>query len=403
MLTERLKSRGYELGFAHVGVAPAVTPTGFHRLLQWIDQGQSADMQWIERRRDAYRHPDGVMPGTRSVIMAAMNYHDGTEPRSGARIARYAAGVEDYHDVLKPRLKQLAQVLRAEIPTARTRVVVDTAPLLERDFGRLAGIGWFGKNTMLISRSIGSWFFLGALLTDVELDYDTPFEHDYCGTCTRCLDACPTDAFPEPGVLDARRCISYLTIEHRQDPIPAELRSGIQDWLFGCDICQEVCPWNRFAPEETLPEFQQTPSMNIANCRELLRLTEEQFHSRFGQTPLARPGRAGLLRNAAIVAGNLRLQEAESELIGSLNDSHPLIRGAAAWALGQLATPTSLAAVKERLTIEADPFVCEELRAARLLCQICKEGWLGSNDSEPPAAGGYASLRPQPPNPSPEP
>ena len=217
---------------------------------------------------------------------------------------------------------------------------------------------------MLISRSIGSWFFLGALLTDVELDYDVPFKQDFCGTCTRCLDACPTDAFPEPGVLDARRCISYLTIENRHDPIPSELRSGLQDWLFGCDICQEVCPWNRFAPEETLPEFQQSPLRNVTDCRELLRLTEEQFQSRFGQTPLARPGRAGLLRNAAIVLGNLRNSEAESALIGSLSDPHPLVRGAAAWALGKIRTPASLAAVRDRLAIESDAVVCGELNAA---------------------------------------
>ena len=363
-LTDRLKAFGKELGFAHVGVAPAVTPSGFHRLLTWIDNGHSADMHWVARRRDAYRHPDGIMPGTRSVIMAAMNYCDGTSPTFGARVARYAAGSSDYHDVLKSRLQQVAQLLRSEIPAARTRVVVDTAPLLERDFGRLAGIGWFGKNTMLISRSIGSWFFLGALLTDVELQYDAPFEHDYCGTCTKCLDACPTDAFPKPGVLDSRRCISYLTIEHRQDPIPSELRSGIGDWLFGCDICQEVCPWNRFAPTETLPEFQHNPSTNPPDCRELLRLSEEQFATRFDNTPLSRPGRAGLLRNAAIILGNLRILEAELELTASLHDPESLIRGAAAWALGQLATPTSMAAVRSRLTIEKDPVVREELLAA---------------------------------------
>lgn len=362
-LTDRLKAFGTELGFAQVGIAPAVTPSGFHQLLAWIENGHSADMHWVDRRRDAYRHPDGIMPGTRSVIMAAMNYNDGASPTSGARVARYAAGAADYHDVLKSRLQQVAQLLRSEAPAARTRVVVDTAPLLERDFGRLAGIGWFGKNTMLISRSIGSWFFLGAVLTDVELHYDVPFEQDFCGTCTRCLDACPTDAFPEPGVLDSRRCISYLTIERRQDPIPSELRSGIGDWLFGCDICQDVCPWNRFAPRETLPEFQRHPSTNPADCRELLRLSEEQFATRFGNTPLSRPGRAGLLRNAAIILGNLRILEAEPELIASLNDPEPLIRGAAAWALGQLATPKSMAAVRIRLTIEVDPVVCEELLA----------------------------------------
>ena len=361
MISQRIKSLGLELGFAQIGIAPAVTPTGFHRLLQWIDDGHAADMQWVARRKDAYRHPDGVMQGTRSVIMAAMNYNDGAEPAGGGRVARYAWGSADYHDVLKPRLQQLADLCRTEVPTARTRVVIDTAPLLERDFGRLAGIGWFGKNTMLISRAIGSWFFLGAVLTDIELGYDKPVEQNYCGSCTRCLDACPTDAFPEPGVLDARRCISYLTIEHRQEPIPLALRNGIGDWLFGCDICQEVCPWNRFAPEDTLQEFQHLSSMNPVDCRELLTLSAAQFQARFKDSPLSRPGRAGLLRNAAIVLGNARDRSAEQELIAVLDDGEPMIRGAAAWALGQLNSPQALSAMRTRLIVEIDETVRREI------------------------------------------
>jgi len=337
-LSQRLKTLSQELGFVQLGIAPAVTPTGFHRLLEWIDQGHAADMQWIERRKDAYQHPDGVMPGTRSVIVAAMNYHDGSEPPSGTgpRVARYASGSGDYHDILKPRLRQLVSLIRAEHRQSRNRVVIDTAPLLERDFARLAGIGWFGKNTMLISRTAGSWFFLGAILTDVELEYDNPVDQSWCGTCTRCLDACPTDAFPEPGVLDARRCISYLTIEHRKDAIPEELRAGVGRWLFGCDICQDVCPWNRFAPTETLPEFQQQPSMRSIDCVELLSLSEEQFAARFDLTPLSRPGRAGLLRNAAIVLGNSGDISALPALRAALSDTEALVREAAAWAIEQL-------------------------------------------------------------------
>jgi epoxyqueuosine reductase len=352
MTSQRIKSLGLELGFAHIGIAPAVTPTGFHRLLNWIDSGYAADMHWVERRKDAYEHPDGVMQGTRSVIMAAMNYNDGTTPAGAGRVARYAWGSADYHDVLKPRLQEIAAFLKLQRPQARTRVVIDTAPLLERDFARLAGLGWFGKNTMLISRSIGSWFFLGAILTDAELQYDSPIEQNFCGSCTRCLDACPTDAFPEPGVLDARKCISYLTIEHRKDPIPLELRNGMGEWLFGCDICQDVCPWNRFSPDDTLPEFRQIPSMNPVDCRELLALSAKAFHSRFGASPLSRSGRAGLLRNAAIVLGNAKDESAEPDLIAALDDEEYLIRGAAAWALGELGTPTSLTAIRNRLTIE---------------------------------------------------
>ena len=304
------------------------------------------------------------MQGTRSVIMAAMNYNDGAEPAAGGRIARYAWGTADYHDVLKPRLQKLADLLRNEVPTARTRIVIDTAPLLERDFGRLAGIGWFGKNTMLISRAIGSWFFLGAVLTDLEISCDTPVEQDYCGSCTRCLDACPTDAFPEPGVLDARRCISYLTIEHRRESIPLDLRIGIGEWLFGCDICQDVCPWNRFSPDDTLPEFQHLTSLNPVDCRELLTLSAEQFAIRFRDSPLSRPGRAGLLRNAAIVLGNAGNLSAEQELIAALDDTEPMIRGAAAWALGRLSSPVADAALRTRLNVEVDEIVRKEIEIA---------------------------------------
>ncbi len=275
-----------------------------------------------------------------------MNYHDGTPgedaPNSDEsgdklpRIARYASGSADYHDVLKPLLKQMGDLIKRNIPNAKTRVVIDTAPLLERDFGRLAGLGWFGKNTMLISRDIGSWFFLGAVLTDVELDYDDAVEQTYCGTCTRCLDVCPTQAFPEPGVLDARRCISYLTIEHRHEPIPMELRDGIGEWLFGCDLCQDVCPWNRFAPEETLPEFQSQPKLTHIDCRALLRMSDDDFNREFGDTPLSRPGRSGILRNAAIVLGNLGDRSALPELHDAANDRDPLIADAAVWAIRKL-------------------------------------------------------------------
>jgi epoxyqueuosine reductase len=335
-LTSQVRGLTKALGFAHVGIAPAVTPTGYHRLLEWLQQGYAGEMAWMDRRRDAYQHPDGVMRGTRSVIMVAMNYFDGTQPAPGVRISRYAQGSGDYHSVLKPRLQQIAALIRSQVPLARSRVVIDTAPLLERDFGRLAGIGWFGKNTMLISRSIGSWFFLGAILTDVELDYDAPETQSYCGSCTRCLDACPTDAFPEPGVLDASRCISYLTIELRNASIPEPLRDGIGPWLFGCDVCQDVCPWNRFAPEETLPEFQRRIETESLDCEELLTLDESGFQTRFGQTPLARPGRSGLLRNACIVLGNLGDPTAIPSLQKAALDPDPLIKCAAEWALHRL-------------------------------------------------------------------
>ncbi len=367
-LTQQLRSLAVDQGFAQVGIAPAVTQTGFHRLLEWLSHGHAADMQWMERRSEAYRHPDSMLPGTKSVIMLAMNYHDGTERPSGPKVARYAWGNADYHDVLKQRLAPLVSLIRQHSSEARCRVVVDTAPLLERDFGRLAGLGWFGKNTMLISRSIGSWFVLGALLTNLELDYDAPENSTFCGTCTRCLDACPTDAFPEPGVLDARRCISYLTIEQRTHAIPEVLRSAMGDWMFGCDVCQDVCPWNRFAPDATIDEFRALEQRVRVDGRALLRMSPEQFEAEFRNTPLSRPGRAGLLRNVAIVLGNLKDVSAEPDLTAALDDPEPLIRGAAAWALGQLGTATAFPALQKRMAVEQDPTVALELQAAMNQC-----------------------------------
>lgn len=353
-LSRLIKSAAGQLGFELVGIAPAVTPDGIHHFLDWLEHGYAGEMEYLPRREEAYDNPQHVLDGARSVVMLGMNYNpfdsrssrlqaegqrDDTPPEGGtptpARIARYALGRKDYHDVIRGKLKQLADVVRDEAPGCKTRGIVDTAPLLERDFARLAGLGWFGKNTMLINKRLGSWFFLAALLVDVELEYDEEHSASHCGTCTRCLDACPTDAFVEPYVLDARRCISYLTIEHRS-AIPEELRPGIGDWLFGCDICQEVCPWNRKAPVTVEPAFQPDPELVSVDATQLLTLDESEFERRFGHTPLARPGRAGIARNAAIVAGNTASDAAIPELTAALEDSVPLVRETAAWALERI-------------------------------------------------------------------
>ncbi|MEY3174637.1 MAG: Epoxyqueuosine reductase [Planctomycetota bacterium] len=360
-------------GFDLVGIAPAVTPTGFHRLLEWLDAGYQGEMQWMESRREARRHPESVLPRVRSLVIVGLNYFDGTPAAPGPRISRYAWGHGDYHRVLKERLQPVAELIRGRRPGCRTRIVVDTAPLLERDFGRLAGLGWFGRNTMLISRRIGSWFFLGAILTDAELAPDAPEDRSWCGTCTRCLDACPTQAFPEPGVLDAQRCISYLTIELRGAPVPLELREGMGEWLFGCDVCQEVCPWNRFAPETANGEFVALPKRNPPDCRELLRMTRAEFAATFAGTPLERPGYGGLRRNAAIVLGNLRDHSAVPELSAGLRDEEPLVRGASAWALAQIGDPTTTMLLRSCLEDEVDALVRGELERA-----ICS---LGTADS----------------------
>ncbi|GAB5441223.1 MAG: tRNA epoxyqueuosine(34) reductase QueG [Fuerstiella sp.] len=342
-LTDQIRQAGRELGFDLLGIAPAVQPPGYHPLLEWLAAGYDADMSWIGRRVDAYRHPDGVLPGTRSVIVVALNYHaDESGPRSSddrtaaaPRIASYASGTVDYHDVLKNRLKQLGRTLRELMPAEHSRAVVDTAPLLERDFARLAGIGWFGKNTMLISRKIGSWFFLGALLTSATLVYDQPFEGEFCGTCQACLDVCPTDAFPAPHVLDANRCISYLTIERRQLPIADDLKAGLQDWIFGCDLCQEVCPWNRFAPDTQEEVFQ--PVQTGRSFEQLLELDESAFRGQFRGTPLERTGRDAIVRNTAIAAANAGRADLLPQLNQLTTDSSELVRDAARWAVQQLA------------------------------------------------------------------
>ena len=220
------------------------------------------------------------------------------------------------------------------MPDCHGRGVVDTAPLMERDFARRAGLGWFGKNTMLINKHRGSFFFLGALLVDLELQPDAPHVASHCGTCTACLDACPTQAFTAAGWLDARRCISYLTIELRA-PIPEELRPGVGNWLFGCDICQEVCPWNRKAGREALP-FSHRADLEALDPIELLGLSEAAFRQRFGGTALMRTKRRGLLRNAAIVLGNLGSKNAIPALERALLEDEPLIREAAAWALQEI-------------------------------------------------------------------
>ncbi len=359
-LTSGLKTEALRLGFELAGIAPAVTPTGLHEFLDWLERGHAGEMHYIERREEAYAHPRNVLEGVRSVVMLGINYNNeapqsheavhceetssaaadrataGTSaPAVKARIARYAQGSADYHDVIRGKLRELAVFLRREVPGCKVRGVVDTAPLLERDFARLAGLGWFGKNTMLINKRLGSWFFLAALLVDVELEYDAPHSTSHCGTCTRCLDACPTGAFVEPYVLDARRCISYLTIEHR-GAIPEELRAGMGDWLFGCDICQEVCPWNRKAPLSSDPAFAPRRELTRADAAALLSLAEDEFRRQFGNTALARPGRAGLVRNAAIVAGNSGNSIARAPLEAALNDHAALVREAAGWALERL-------------------------------------------------------------------
>lgn len=365
-LSHRLKSLARELGFQLMGICPAAAPAGASRLDGWLAAGYAGQMHYIADRRVAYDHPAHLLEGVRSVFVLGMHYatvQPNESRNASGRISRYAWGDGDYHDTIRERLHRLADHLRELVPAARTRGVVDTAPLLEREFAQLAGLGWVGKNTLLLNKHSGSYFFLAALLTDQLLEYDQPHAADHCGTCTACLDACPTDAFVQPFLLNASRCISYLTIEHR-DAIPAELRTGMGNWLFGCDVCQAVCPWNRDAPQTTEAIFTPRDNANPLDLLGLFELDEEQFRRQFRHTPLWRSHRRGLLRNAAIVLGNQRCETALPALARGLADCEPLVRGASAWALGQLQCQAARDLLLQRRSTEPDPGVVEEIDAA---------------------------------------
>jgi epoxyqueuosine reductase len=348
-LESEIKEQARAQGFELVGIAAATPAEGFDHMRDWLDKGFAGEMEYMHRQAEARQHPESILPGVRSIVMVGMNYKPDEDPTNPVgEIARYARGT-DYHDVLWSRLNQLLAWLQIQRPGSRGRGVVDTAPLLERDFARRAGLGWFGKNTMLLNKRLGSYFFIGALLTDLELQPDTPHESSHCGSCTACLDACPTAAFVAPGVLDSRRCISYLTIELRGS-IPEALRPGMGEWLFGCDVCQEVCPWNRKTPSTREPAFAAHADLEAVDPAELLSLSEEQFRLRFRGTAIMRAKRGGMLRNAAIVLGNRGDPAALPALRRARSDTEASVREAAEWAieqienraiaeLGQLSTP----------------------------------------------------------------
>jgi epoxyqueuosine reductase len=349
-LKERLKARAQELGFSLSGVAPATEADGFARYQEWLARGYAGEMDYLHTQGPARRHPRSVLESARSVVMLGMEYaggdrshgtyrtHKSHEGSPAGRVAAYAAG-PDYHRFVWDRLNALADWLMTTAPGCTAHGVADTAPLLERDFARRAGLGWVGKNTMLINPERGSFFFLAALLTDLELPADEPFAGSHCGTCTACLDACPTRAFPVPSVLDATRCVSYLTIELR-GPMPDELREPVGSWLFGCDVCQDVCPWNRRASAGPAA-FPRDPATEWLDPVELLGMDADAFRERFKKSSLWRARRAGVLRNAAIVLGNVGDDRALPALERAMNDPEEVVREAAAWAVARIRQRTS--------------------------------------------------------------
>jgi epoxyqueuosine reductase len=377
-LTDRLKSEASRLGFDQVGIAPAVVPLGYPDFLRWLNAGYSAGMDYLERQEPSRSNPANLLEGVCSIVVVSVVYGSNdaagraerTSPAQG-RVARYARGA-DYHRVLWDRLGLLLDWLKLERPTARGRAVADTAPLLERDYARLAGLGWIGKNTMLISRKLGSFTFLGALLTDVELAYDRPHHADHCGSCTRCLDACPTEAFSGPYQLDARRCISYWTIEHR-GMLSDDEAEQLNGWVFGCDICQDVCPWNRKAPSGRLDEFQARPEWVAPDLIAWLNDDLSTWRARLKGTALTRTKRAGLLRNAALVLGTRRRPEAVAPLASRLDDivEDPIVRASAAWALGRIANDDAMKALERHLE-DADPIVRRAVGKAHVKGEVLR-------------------------------
>ena len=331
-LTGAVKARARELGFDRVAIGPAGPPEHGPAFERWLEAGHAATMDYLARGREDRLDPERLLPGCRSVVAVALVYARDDPDGSWQGVARYARG-RDYHDVMRPRLVELAESIRqAAGGDVRCRAAVDTSALLERDLAARAGLGWIGKNTNLLDPSIGSYFFIGVVLTTAALEWDGPLP-DRCGTCTACLDACPTQAFTGPYVLDARRCLAYLTIEHRGD-IPAEYREAIGEWVFGCDVCQEVCPWNRKAAPAREPEL--TPTAPFPRLTALLDLDPDRFRARFRGTALTRAKRAGLLRNAAIVLGNRRDRNAVPALRRALGDEDAGVARAAAWALERI-------------------------------------------------------------------
>ena len=294
-LTASVKGLALDLGFDLVAVGPCEPPQHGAAVRRWIEAGHAGTMGYLARRLEERLDPQRVLPGARATVCVALNYHQGgPSDDSWKPVARYAWGL-DYHDVIGPRLQRLAAHL-AEAAGARSRGYVDTGPVLERDLAACAGLGWVGKNTMLLHPTLGSWFFIGVVLTTADLDFDEPLA-DRCGSCRACLDACPTGAFVAPYVLDARRCISYLTIEHRGDIDPA-LHPGMAGWQFGCDVCQDVCPWNHKAPITREPGFN--PRERYPDAAVLAAMDDGAIRERFQGTALLRAKPSGLRRNAAI-------------------------------------------------------------------------------------------------------
>ena len=327
-----LVAEAQRLGFAECRIAPALPAAHREVFEQWVAEGKYGDMQWLARNVERRTDPRLVVPEARSVIVLAMNYFQGDAPHAtDYRIARYAWN-DDYHDMIEARLWALDALLKAHGGTQRH--YVDTGPGLERDFASESGLGWGGKSTMQIHRGLGTWFFLATIITTLDLAPDTPAK-DLCGKCTRCMDACPTNAITAPRRMDARRCISYLTIEHKGS-IPLEFRPLIGDRIYGCDDCLSACPWNKFAQVSHEATFAARESVFAMKLRDFLTLTDEQFRDLFRKSPIKRIKRPAFLRNVCVALGNVGSPDDLPALEIAASDPHELIAEHARWAVHQI-------------------------------------------------------------------
>jgi epoxyqueuosine reductase len=370
-LSAQIKQRAQALGFELVGISPVKAPLHEQSFAKWLRQGFAGELNYMARTEALRREPRELMPWAQSVISVGLNYF--TAPARPAPsgeingwISRYAWG-DDYHDLMKRKLQSLLESLEqfAGAPV-QGRAFVDSGPVLERDHAGVAGLGWIGKNTQLISPKKGSWFFLGELFVDCPLSYDRPIR-DRCGQCDLCLKACPTQAFVGPYILDARRCISYLTIELKGS-MPRHLRPLIGNHIFGCDICQEVCPYNVKAQATAESAFGARPGLHAPQLTPLLSLSAAEFREKFRGSPILRAKRRGFLRNVAVALGNLKNPAAVPALIDALDDEEALVRGHVAWALGEIGERSALEALRRRRQSELDAEVLSEIDdAIRLL------------------------------------
>lgn len=359
-LENKIKAEASRLGFVLCGItAPQVPEPDILVYKNWLENDRHASMQYLATERAVECRLDiaQLMPDIQSILMVGLAYLPAahSEPYSG-QIAGYAQ-YDDYHETIPPRLQALLAFIQSQTPQpVSARWYTDTGPILERSLAQQAGVGWIGKNSCLISPVAGSYFLLGELMVDIPLQPDTPFNTDHCGSCTRCMQACPTGCILPDRTIDSRRCISYLTIENKAE-IPRDLRSKMGNWIFGCDICQQVCPWNHRENNLARPPAYST------NLLSEFKLSVQEFNKKFGNTPILRAKRRGYLRNVAVAIGNQQPPGADVALIDTLlHEPEPLVRMHAAWALAQLGTPTTRAELKKALASETDPQVVSEIQ-----------------------------------------